>query len=88
MNSDKRRLLASFRKQSKLKRIVAFLRLHPAMITLEVTIARDKHLPTHQGMSMSVSAAGVQEILLVARHDRISFETSFARFAHNRKTVV
>lgn len=35
-----------------------------------------------------VRAAGLQEILLVARHDRFSFETSLARFAHNRKTLV
>lgn len=35
-----------------------------------------------------VRAAGLQEILLVARHDRFSFETSLTRFAHNRKTVV
>ncbi len=44
------------------------------------------HTHLRSSDSLTLNAAGLLEILLVASHDRFSLETSFARFAQTRKT--
>ncbi len=46
----------------------------------------DDHTYMRSSDSLTVNAAGLQEILLVASHDRFSLETSFSRFAQTRET--
>lgn len=47
----------------------------------------DDHTHLRSSDSLTVNAAGLQEILLVASHDdRFSLETSFSRFAQTRET--